>query len=161
MCKAKVFLCGVAALVLVTVGLLYQARAVAQQRQRAEAERRQAEEQRAFNEQAAEARRLARQEHGLAPNLDKALAELAELRAAQLQRFLQERQKLMEQMAKLEAEERETLAKIDAKSNELQKQLKNRPAPEADKLDRILERLDRIEQRLERLERAGQKKSKK
>jgi hypothetical protein len=62
-------------------------------------------------------------------------------------------------MNKLDAEERETLAKIEAEADQLRNR---RPAGQAagaaDKLDQILERLDRIEQRLERLERAGSRK---
>jgi hypothetical protein len=65
----------------------------------------------------------------------------------------------MERMKKLEARERETLAKLEAEAGELHRQQKHRPAGQAsrdgDKLERILERLDRIEQRLERLERAS------
>ena len=163
MCKAKLLLCGVAALVLVAGGLMYRTLAVAAQRERAEEALRAL---RAFEEPRAEAERLLGQEadkvrQGLCPNQEKALDRLAALRAKARERFNTERQELMERMKKLEAMERETLAKIQAEANELQRQLKNRPAgqpaPAADKLDQILERLDRIEQRLERLERANRK----
>ncbi len=147
-------LCGAAALVLVTGWLLFPF-AVASQRERAEAE----EAARAIKEQRAQAETLLSQEADnvrqvLDPN-EKALDRLAVLRAKARERFNAERQELMERMKKLEAAERETLAKIEAEAGRLQGQLKNRPA--ADKLDRILERLDRIEQRLERLERANRK----
>ena len=201
---ATVLLCGIAALGLGTGGLLYQTRAGAAdspqpgqdararekslleelekvrkdafiQRDRAEAERKRAEEALlALKEQLAkaqEAERRARQEaeralyadrvrqaqQGLAskPEERKALDRLAEVQAEARERFKKERQELMERMKKLEAEERDTLMKLEAQAGELRKQMPRGASPDGDKLDRILERLDRIERRLEKLERSG------
>jgi hypothetical protein len=154
------------------------------QRNRAEAERKRAEDALlALKEQLAkaqEAEQLARQEADKARYAEnvrqaqqgfrakreeqKGLDRLAELQAKTRERFKQERQELMERMKKLEAEERETLAKMEAERGELLRQQNVRqparpaggqPPQGGDKLDRILERLDRIERRLERLERGG------
>lgn len=151
------------------------------QRDRAEAERKRAEDAlRALKEQltkAQEAERRARQQAEKAlyaenirqaakafrpkPEEKEALTRPAEMQAKVRQQFERRRQALMEEMKKLEAEEGETLAKLEAEARELRRQ-QNRPAsgqpPQGgDKVDRILERLDRIERRLERLER-GEKK---
>jgi hypothetical protein len=89
------------------------------------------------------------------------LDRLAELEAKTREQFKRQRQALMEQLKKLEAEERDTLRKLRNERNLLskqQQQTQNRPEGErtspsgGDKLDRILERLDRMERRLQRLE---------
>jgi hypothetical protein len=143
------------------------------QRDRAEAERKRAEELKVQLDKAQEAERRARQEaekalyadrvrqaqQELSPKLEewKALDSLAELQAKTRERFKKERQELMERMKQLEAQERDTLAKLEAEAGELQRPRNRRASPDGDKLDRILERLDRIERRLERLERGGRK----
>jgi RNA polymerase sigma factor (sigma-70 family) len=142
------------------------------QRDRAEADRRRAEEAlRALKEQLAkahEAERQARQqaEKALyAQNIRQAqvdfvqpqtLNRLAELEAQTRDRFKKARQNLMEQMQKLDAEERETLQKLTDERSVLTKpQAENRAKPAGDKLDQILERLERMERRLEKLERGS------
>jgi hypothetical protein len=140
------------------------------QRDRAEAERRRAEEAlRALKEKLAKAQegeRQARQaaekalyaeqvrqaQQAFGPKLEeqRALKQLAELQDNVRVKFKERRQALMEEMNKLDAEERDTLAKLEDKRGLLLKQ-------QASPLDRILERLDRIERRLERLEQSGKK----
>ena len=133
------------------------------QRDRAEAERKRAEETlRALKEKLAEAEMAARQqaEKALyAQNVRQAQQQLGE--KADEDRFKQERQQLMERLKQLEAIERETLEKLEAERRDLLKRLNakqpNRQAgpqaaPGGDKLDQILERLERLERRLDRLE---------
>jgi RNA polymerase sigma factor (sigma-70 family) len=142
------------------------------QRERAEAERRRAEEAlRALHEQQAKAKEAERQSRQRPENIQpgqqvvgprqvgrQSLERLARIEAETRERFQRQRHVLMEQMQKLDAEERETLQKLaDERSLVTKPQAENRAKPAGDKLDQILERLDRMERRLDRLERDGRK----
>ncbi len=148
------------------------------QRDRAEVAQRRAEEAaRALKEQLAKAQeaerrarqqaekalyaqniRQAQQEFSPKQEAKRSLDRLAELEAKTREEFAKQRQVLMTQMKKLEAEERADLQKLQAERSRLMKQQgDDRESPARDKLDQILERLERMERRLERLEQGGRR----
>jgi hypothetical protein len=99
-----------------------------------------------------------------------ALAELEKEKAAILQKYREQRAVLAKQLQGLEAQEKATLAQVEARRGEMLGRFKEKartaPAPEGaeGKLDKILDRLDAIEKRLDQIEKGkpkGDKKSKK
>jgi RNA polymerase sigma factor (sigma-70 family) len=141
------------------------------QQDRTEAERSRAQEAlRQLKEQLAKAKeeeKLARKQAKKTRSADKAqkpkqdVNRLSEAETKTREQFKKARQTLMEQLKKLDAEEREALRKLKTERSLLQKQQKSqggdKASPSGDKLDRILERLERMERRLDRLERGSKK----
>jgi hypothetical protein len=130
-------------------------------RQQAETQERLARQQAKAQEEERRARRQAENNRQSGPDFDRkpeeqGLNRLAELEAKVREEINRQRQALMEQMKKLETQEREALQKLEIERSRLVKERPdNQASPAGDKLDRILERLDRMERRLEKLERGS------